>query len=230
MYADYTSGTTDLPGQMTLTARHLGDPVFYLYSTSSDVVAAFTPTNINQIITGTGVSATNPTVITSTAHGLTNGTSVTFYGSNSTPSISGVYTISNVTTNTFTVPVNVSVPGTSIYYIVTNNLSTSSNEVVPNRLYYSKFQQPEAVPLVNYIDVGFKNKAILRILPLRTSLYILTEAGIYILTGTDASNFTITLFDSSSQIKAPDSAVVLNNQIFCLTSQGVSSIGEWHSL
>ncbi len=225
VYVDYTSGPNDLPGEMLLTARNFGDPPFYIYSTSPAVTEAFNPMQLNTLAIGTGVSAANPTVITSTGHGLTNGTLITVLTSNSTPVISGQYVISNVTTNTFTIPVNVTVAGTSISY-VSGTINESANEVVPNRLYYSVFQQPDAVPLVNYIDVGFKNKAIIRILPLRTSLYILTQSGIYILTGTDASNFTVTLFDSSAIIKAPDSAVVLNNQIFCLTTQGVCSIGD----
>jgi len=106
-----------------------------------------------------------------------------------------------------------------------NNLA-STNTINPNRLYYSVFQQPEAVPLLNYQDIGPKDKAIVRILPLRSSLIIFTEAGIYQLTGTAVANFQIVLFDSSTNLESADSAVTLNNQIFGLTNQGVSSISD----
>lgn len=106
----------------------------------------------------------------------------------------------------------------------------SSNEVRPNRIYYSKYQQPDAVPLVNYLDVGAKDREIKRIMPLRDSLFILKEDGIYKLTGDTATggtnNFTVAEFDFSVQILAPDTAVVLNNQIYALATQGVVSISD----
>lgn len=101
----------------------------------------------------------------------------------------------------------------------------SANEVEPNALYYSKFQQPEAVPIVNKFNVGPKDKAILRILPLRTGLFILKEDGIYRVTGENAT-FTLDPFDNSAFLLAPDSAVVLNNQIYMFSTQGVSTITD----
>lgn len=102
----------------------------------------------------------------------------------------------------------------------------SENDESPNSLYFSKYQQPEAVPSVNRIDIGPKDKAILRILGLRDSLFILKEEGIYRLTGENSTNFNVALFDNSATITAPDTAVILNNQIYCLTSQGVATISE----
>ena len=101
----------------------------------------------------------------------------------------------------------------------------SDNEVRPNRIYYSKFQQPEAVPLANFFDVGPRDKAILRIIALRDSLFVLKEDGIYRVSGFVAP-FQVTLFDASAILLAPDSAVVLNNQIYCLTTQGVITITD----
>lgn len=101
----------------------------------------------------------------------------------------------------------------------------SSNDVQPNGLYFSKTQQPEAVPLVNFIPIGPKDKKILRILALRESFFILKEDGIYRLTGENGS-FVVDLFDNSSNIVAPDSAVVLNNQIYMLSTDGVVTISD----
>lgn len=98
-------------------------------------------------------------------------------------------------------------------------------EIKPNRIYYAKVQQPEAVPLLNFIDIGPEDKEISRILALRESLFILKEDGVYRLTGLDG-NFTVDLFDNTTKIIAPDSAVVLNNQIYCLTNNGVVFISD----
>lgn len=102
----------------------------------------------------------------------------------------------------------------------------SSNEVKKNRIMYSKYSQPEAVPIVNYIDIGPQDKAILRIVALRDSLFILKEEGIYRLSGEIASNFSVTMFDSSAFLLAPDTCAIMNNQIYALTSQGASRISE----
>ena len=96
----------------------------------------------------------------------------------------------------------------------------SSDEVRPNRIYYSKYQQPEAFPLANYIDIGPKDREIKRIIPLRDSLFIFKEDGIYRLSG-DNAPFTVAPFDFSAQVLAGDTAVVLNNQIYALSTQGV---------
>lgn len=105
------------------------------------------------------------------------------------------------------------------------NSVMSENEVEPNALYYSKFQQPEAVPIVNKFNVGPKDKAILRILPLRDCLFVLKEDGIYRVTGQNAQ-FNLDPFDNTTILITPDSATVLNNQIYMLSSQGVATVSD----
>lgn len=102
----------------------------------------------------------------------------------------------------------------------------STNDVFQNGLYYSKTQQPEAVPTLNFVQVGSSNSAILRCIPLRDSLFILKDEGIYRLTGTDPTNFTIDLFDSTTKIKSAESAVSLNNVIYMLSEYGVVTVSD----
>ena len=108
----------------------------------------------------------------------------------------------------------------------TTETELSDNEEFPNRIYYSKTSEPEAVPIVNYFDVGERDSAIKRIIALRDSLFIMKEDGIYRLSGSDTTSFVVSLFDSSSPIAAPDSAAVLNNQIYMLTRQGVVTVTD----
>lgn len=98
---------------------------------------------------------------------------------------------------------------------------SSANEISPNRIYFSKIQQPEAVPLPNYIDIGPKDREIKRIIALRDSLFIFKEDGIYRLSGQTSDAFVVAPFDFSSQVLAADTAVVLNNQIYTFSTQGV---------
>lgn len=223
--AYYISGVNDLPGLIRLEARNLGDPTFYLAPGSDNIASKFNP-DLKEYNTLTAINTGNPAEITSVAHGLSTGDNIVLVGTNSTPVVDGVWTITRIDNDTFSINTLVTVAGTTGKWIKTDNAIVADNEVVPNRIYYSKYQQPEAVPIVNYQDVGPKNKAILRILPLRDSLFILTEGGVYRLAGDTVVNFQISLFDSSTQLRATDSAVVLNNQIYMFSSQGIATISD----
>jgi hypothetical protein len=102
---------------------------------------------------------------------------------------------------------------------------TATAETLPNRVYYSKFGKPEAVPLVNYFDVGPANTEILRILPLRASLLIFTTRETYSLTGT-SEPFRVDMLDNTARLIAEDSLVALNNMAVGLFDQGVCQVSE----
>lgn len=103
---------------------------------------------------------------------------------------------------------------------------TSNNDQFQNGVFYSKFQQPEAVPLTNFFQVGSRDKAVLRIVPLRDSLFVFKEDGIWRISEAGASQFQVSQFDSSAKLLATESCAVLNNQIYCLTDQGVATVTE----
>jgi hypothetical protein len=68
----------------------------------------------NSFLTITGNTLANPTVVTTGAHGQLAGTFVVHItGSNSTPSIDGVYTATYIDATTFSIPVEVTVAGTA---------------------------------------------------------------------------------------------------------------------
>lgn len=102
----------------------------------------------------------------------------------------------------------------------------SSNDTLPNGVYVSKVNEPEAVPLTNLIYIGGGDKPIFRVIALRDSVVVLKQDGVFRITGTDPSQLTVTPFDTTIILIAPDSAYTLNNTIFCMTSQMVVSISE----
>ena len=224
VYAYYISGPEDIPGQILLESRSLTDIPFYLALSDVTLVDKWNPT-LPAYKAITALSQANPTVITSATHGLTTGEEIVLADSNSVPDADGIYTVTVIDANTFSVPFNVATTaGTSGIWFRTT--AESDNEVSPNRIFYSKYQQPEAVPIVNYQDVGPKDQPIVRILPLRDSLIILKTDGVYRLTAEDGQTPTVNLIDSSIIILAADSAAVLNNLIYVLSSQGVAAVSD----
>lgn len=105
---------------------------------------------------------------------------------------------------------------------------TSTTEKFGNRLYYSKYQELEAVPLLNYIDIGSRDQQIERIIALRESLFILKNDGVFRLAGDPGANPTwdVGVFDNTSIIKSPDTAVTLGNQCYYFGNQGVMKLNE----
>jgi hypothetical protein len=223
-YAYYLSTVQGVPGQMTLESRELDENMFYVLGNNSNTGASFSP-DISPTLTITANSQTNPTLITAANHGMGTGDQVVIVNSNSSPSIDGVYDITYISASTFTIPVNVVTAGTRGSAIPATDAQFSNNEVKSNRIYYSKTQQPEAVPILNYFDVGAVNRAILRIFPLRDSLFVFKEDGLYRISG-ETAPYNISLFDSSYIILAPDSLDVCNNVLYSWTTQGINSVTE----
>lgn len=226
VYASYLSSVFDVPGKMILEARELDSDAFYVIANNDETGESFSPiiapeTQITSISTGTS----SVTVTTADPHGLSNKEQVVIAATNSEPSIDGIYEITYINTTSFSIAAFVSVAGT--VGAISRKITTlvSENEEKVNRVYYSKYQQPEAVPIVNYFDVGASDKPILRILPLRDSLFVFKQDGLYRISG-DTAPFQLELFDNSFITLAPDSTDVCNNVIYSWTTQGIQGLSE----
>jgi len=103
---------------------------------------------------------------------------------------------------------------------------SSSNDEAPNRVYISKFQQPESAPILSYIDAGSKNSPIRRIIALRDSAFVIKDDGIFRFIGEDSTSFRVTLADNTATIRAPDAAVAFNNQIMMMSDQGIVAVSD----
>lgn len=221
--AFYLSGVDSLPGIILLESRELDDDQFFVGTADTSITSKFSP-ELPEIETLTAISTGNPTEITAAGHGLFTGQNVFIYGTDSTPAIQNNYNVTVIDANTFSIPVETTGAGTTGFFI-TDTVS-STNDERPNRVFYSKTGQPEAVPLTNFIDIGRRDDPIQRILSLRDNLFVLKRESVHIITGTTAPNFGARLLDSSVGILAPDTATVLNNNIYVLSTEGVVAISE----
>lgn len=103
---------------------------------------------------------------------------------------------------------------------------SSSNEVQENRVYISKVQQPEAVPLFSYLDIGSADAPIKRIISLRDSVFIFKDDGVYRITGENIQSFSVSLFDNTVRLLAPESAATLSNQIYIFSDQAIVTVSD----
>ena len=103
---------------------------------------------------------------------------------------------------------------------------TSSADVWPNGLFYSKDQQSEGCPISNYFRVGEPDKKILRIQPLQNALIVVKEDGIWRVVGDSASNFRVEVLDNTVICQAPESCASMNNKMYMFTQYGVVEVTE----
>lgn len=219
----YLSGAGTIPGQFSLQSRNLNAPQFYTVANNSNTGSSFSP-DISPKIAITSIS-TSSVVTTATPHGLTTGKQAILVGTDSTPNADGLRTVTFLSSTTFKITLPISVAGTTGMLISADDAVAGSNEAKINRIYYSKIQQPEAVPLANTLDIGAADKAILRIFPLRDSLFVLKEDGVYRVSG-ETAPWNVALFDSSCILTAPDSVSITNNYIYAWTTSGIVTITE----
>lgn len=101
----------------------------------------------------------------------------------------------------------------------------SDNSAKKNGLARTKYQQPEAVPFFNDDVIGNQDKEILAMEALKDALLIEKEDGLYILTGktdgTAGASFEIEILDPTVLITAKNTAALLDNSFYSLTSQGI---------
>lgn len=229
--AFYVSGDNEAPGKILIQTRNLGDPSFGVAISGN--ATSFKPQLPASIVVGaTGLVrfSQTVTVTTATAHGFAVGQQIVFVSASPEANFPvGVKTVAGVgSATTFTYPeqgANATSTNGGLVYAF-SQYATSDNESKQNRLYFSKYQQAEAVPPVNYLDIGTLSSPIMRIFPMRDALYIFKDEGLYRLTGTNPANFRVDVFDSTVRLVAVDSVAAVANQLYALTTQGVVSVSS----
>jgi hypothetical protein len=232
--AYYVSGVDDLPGKILIEAQSLGTNAFYIGSTKT---SCWSPTP-GAAATFSSVNTSTEVITTSASHNLSDGDAVVVAKTPGGALPSGltagtVYYVRDKTSTTLKLAATSGGSaidigsGYSATVLIHKTTEASTNDRYKHGMYFSKTSQPESVPLTNFFLVGSADDEIQRIVPLRDSLLIFKKRdGIYRLSGQDSSSFQVDLLDSTTRLLAPDTVAVLNNQVFCLTDQGVVSVTE----
>lgn len=224
--ASYISNQGEAPGKILIESASYGASTFYVGSTRAASYSPVPP--VSAVVANTSARVgTTVTVNTSTSHGFSTGDVIRLAASQPVaafPVGAKTITVTSATQFTYTEAGSAtSFPATT--YVVHSQAQASDNDSKPHGVYYSKAQEPEAVPLLNYVTVGAKNKQILRIVPLREKLFVFKDDGLFTISG-NAPFLQVDALDTTLRLVAPDSAVVLGNQIYCLTNQGVVTVSD----
>lgn len=94
-----------------------------------------------------------------------------------------------------------------------------------NRVCYSEPSEPDAVPPLQYVDIGDPDEEILAVRQAMDVTFVLKERSAWAVSG-DWPNLRIQRIDATIQLVAPDTAAVIGAQVYALTTQGVVAINN----
>lgn len=103
---------------------------------------------------------------------------------------------------------------------------TSETEDRPNRIYYSKLGEPEAVPGTNYLDVGHDGIAIQRVAVIRDVALVFTTAGVYRLSGRTPESLRVDPSHRDLLLASRNAFDVADNRVFAWTNDGIAAVGD----
>lgn len=94
----------------------------------------------------------------------------------------------------------------------------------PNRIYWSKYQIPAAVPKTNYMDLP-SNVEIVGLRTTSQGMYVITDNGLWMISGT-VDPWDLREVDLTAKCWAQGSIQTLNDNLFILTTNGVQVYGN----
>lgn len=103
---------------------------------------------------------------------------------------------------------------------------TSTPAVAPNALAFSKANRPDAMPPSNSLTVSHADSSILRIVPFRDKLFVFTDSGLYAVSGSSFSSFSVQLIDASLRLLVPDGVAVVDDAVYAWCVEGIAEIDE----
>ena len=104
--------------------------------------------------------------------------------------------------------------------------STPDTEAYPARLMWSKIDQPEAVPTLNFVDIGDYRQPIMALAPTRDSLFVLKADGVWRVTGDTPETLRVEAYDSTLHLLHRRACDTHENAVWAWTTQGIVSITE----
>jgi hypothetical protein len=103
---------------------------------------------------------------------------------------------------------------------------TTTSTRARGRLHWSKIAEPEAVPALQFFDVGRPEADILALVPIENALLVFKDDGIFAVRGNAPNSWLVDDVDLSMRLLAPQATCVLENVCYAWTDRGVVAVTE----
>jgi hypothetical protein len=229
VWARYVSGPNDVPGKILVFSRSPTNGQAYGISVGQGSKRdCFAPSMLPVSATFTLGRAGTTTVTATIASGnqcFKVGEQVTISGSVPTASFgAGNFTVTAVAATTFqyvdATNNNTTTLAGQVATIAVDDTGTFFQEQLENRIYYSKADKFEAVPILNFLDVGRQDAAIVAIASADDQLWVWKRDGVYRVVGDDETNFRVVDVDPTCICNARETVVKFRGSSCGLTNKG----------
>ena len=95
-----------------------------------------------------------------------------------------------------------------------------------NRLWWSLPDEPEAVPLLNFTDIGDSRGRIQRLVPLRDAMLVFKEDGLWRVTGSAPDRWTVDLLDATLRLVRSECVDTMEGIAYAFTNRGLVAVSE----
>jgi hypothetical protein len=103
---------------------------------------------------------------------------------------------------------------------------TSESTRARNRIYFSKIDEPEAVPTLNFLSIGRRDADILALVPLENALIVFKEDGIFSISGVAPNAWSVDEINLEMRLLAPQAVCALGGIVYAWTDRGVVGVTE----
>lgn len=103
---------------------------------------------------------------------------------------------------------------------------SGSVEANAHRVMYSKLQEPEHVPTLNFVDIGSRSEPIMAMRATRRALFVFKIDGIWTIQGDTPETLRVQQIDSTARLLHPKAVAVGGDRVFAWTDAGVVMLGE----
>lgn len=234
VYAEYLSSDIEAPGRFRVYARSLAEEKFACIGVAAGAGVMFGDTFAPALPTAAEINTLERAWSTVTAtvhvpHEFAVGQTIELVESSDTGTFpNGIKTVATVPTSmsftyTETGPAAGAVGNSGRYLDAPASDLTSLNTSRPNGLMWSQPGEPWAFRLIDLQTVG--TGTLLRLIPSRDRLFVLTTKGAYQVTGT-YPNWSITEYDRTLNLVAYDMAVAQGDRVYGLFEAGFMELLE----
>lgn len=102
-----------------------------------------------------------------------------------------------------------------------------SNGDYYHRVYYSKPDEPEACPETNYLNIGKSTARVLKLVPLRDSLLVFKEDGIWRISGSPPDDWRVDLVSEDYRLVHSRMVTVYEDLAYAWTNKGIVTVSAY---
>jgi len=96
----------------------------------------------------------------------------------------------------------------------------------PARVWFSDLDEPESVPLANYLDIGTAAAPILALVPLTSALVVFKTDGVFRITGSGPAGWAVDCIDNALRLLRPECVATMGGVAYAWCDRGVMAVTE----